>query len=263
MDQPDLFNLKNYTVVPSVEERPPQPTDWLDLVHGEEKSTLSDRLRQLLGEEVRVKFTNNRRRMVSWQRSRDRAGLELRAHRMFAHASDDVEVVTALAGLLSGCSEGRDRVRQFIRDNREQIEEPLLKMPAARRIVLRPVGELYDLREVHRTVNDAHFDGKSTAHVTWGRALRRGRPKTVNFGSYDRDKNVITISRRLNAADIPRSMIEFVMYHEILHEALGFGETASGRRVWHGAEFRRRERDFPQYAEARAFERERWGTKHG
>jgi len=206
-----------------------------------------------------VTFTNNRRSMATWRRYAD-GSLELRAHWMFMSAPDDV--VAALAGLLRKDALSRASLGEFIRENDHLVRAKTPRQGSAKRVVLRAVGCAVDLRDIHQHVNEAYFGGRSTAYVTWGRALRRRNPRRMNFGSYDSKRNVVTISRRLNEPDIHRYMVEFIMYHEILHESLGVGKTASGRRRIHGKEFRRLERQFPYYDKAVKYERERWGIVH-
>jgi hypothetical protein len=43
------------------------------------------------------------------------------------------------------------------------------------------------------------------------------------------------------------------VHHEMLHQAVPAKETG-GRRIVHGREFRRRERAYPDYTRARAWE---------
>ena len=40
-------------------------------------------------------------------------------------------------------------------------------------------------------------------------------------GYYDPHSNTITINRRFDTADTPRVLVEYVMYHEMLHQHLG------------------------------------------
>jgi hypothetical protein len=44
-----------------------------------------------------------------------------------------------------------------------------------------------------------------------------------------------------------------VVFHEMLHQAVPARE-ANGRRIVHGPEFRRRERAYPEFARAKAWE---------
>ena len=260
MKQPDLFD----TEPAAAEPRQDAPGEAGSAAPLDQTLNLRDwrqRLAKLCNAHVSVTFTENRRSMVSWRRL-DHGKLALRAHSMFMAAPDDV--VTALAGLLSRDDAARTRIGEYVQKNRHLIGPKMPRDPLqpAQRVVLRAVGARYDLRDLHRDVNDAYFQGRSQAHVTWGRPLRKKAPRHLNFGTYDSKINVITISRRLNDPDIPRYMVEFIMYHEILHELLGVQEKPSGRRDVHSKEFRRLERQFPHYGKAVAFERERWGVEH-
>ena len=46
-----------------------------------------------------------------------------------------------------------------------------------------------------------------------------------------------------------------VVFHEMLHQVIPIVER-NGRRVVHGAEFRRRERQYPEYERAKRWEEE-------
>lgn len=57
------------------------------------------------------------------------------------------------------------------------------------------------------------------------------------------------ISRTLDAADIPPFVVDFVMYHEVLHKAHGL--RWSGQRGYaHTVDFYRDEKRFRQFAQA-------------
>ncbi len=59
------------------------------------------------------------------------------------------------------------------------------------------------------------------------------------------------ISRTLDYADVPAFVIDFVMYHELLHKKLGVA-WRNGRRAVHTPAFRREENRFEQYTAAEA-----------
>jgi hypothetical protein len=78
----------------------------------------------------------------------------------------------------------------------------------------------------------------------------------VQFGSYDIHLDTIRIHPVLDDPRVPLAFTHFVVYHEMLHAALGVREGPGGRCIHHGADFRERERAFPLYAEAIRWERE-------
>jgi hypothetical protein len=69
----------------------------------------------------------------------------------------------------------------------------------------------------------------------------------------------VRIHPRLDAADVPRFFVEFIVYHEMLHAARGQEGERNGRRVVHSKEFRAAERNFAQYKEAIEWEKKNLG----
>ncbi len=240
MKQPDLFNH------PESSETP------LEKDAESSRQALKIHLQGLMEKPVNVKITDNRRIMVSW--SPESSGtLNLRAHRIFLTAPP--HVVEALAGMTVKVPGAREVLHRFIGENCHKIRRPRRTRP------LRPVGVLFDLRSIHEHLNRRFFGGKSKARVTWGAPIRRRRVRRMRFGTYDYETGIITLNQRLNAPDIPRYMVEFVMYHEMLHEMLGADVSRSGRRRVHTRRFRELEKAFPEYDKAMAFQKKRWGLK--
>ncbi len=257
MKQLDFYNSADTaTVTPS---QAPTPVPGAAEPRRDQDEGLQEQFsRQLsssLGLPLHLVCTENQHRMLSWRR--EAGHLYVRMHHRFLHAP--ALVVKAIADLIHGKSTGRQVVSDYIR-TRIRDGEP---RPARRRaLVLRPVGVEHDLREVHRTINARFFSGVSTARVTWGSRRVKPTARHLQFGNYNLVANVITINQRLNARHIPLYVIEFVMYHEILHELLGVRDGGAGRRRQvHPREFRRRERMFPQYHAAKAFWKEHWGVE--
>ena len=125
-----------------------------------------------------------------------------------------------------------------------------------RAVVLRHRGRHFDLKEIFDSLNGRHFDGEVRAFVTWGRKTRASlRSRSIHFGSYNWSRRVIRVHPDLDRGFVPRYFLESVIYHEMLHAHLGFSQGAGGRRSAHGAEFRRREREFPSHERAKAWER--------
>lgn len=74
----------------------------------------------------------------------------------------------------------------------------------------------------------------------------------MRFGSYLPAKRLIRIHPALDQAFVPQSFVEFIVYHELLHHVIP-PVRVNGRYQIHSAAFRRREREFPAYAEAIAW----------
>jgi len=85
-------------------------------------------------------------------------------------------------------------------------------------------------------VNNNYFFGLvETPNLRWG------QPTFRKLGSYDFHTDTITMSSIFTDET---ELLDYVMYHEILHKKLKF--TNSGSRSYHHtAEFRRKEKEFP------------------
>jgi hypothetical protein len=88
------------------------------------------------------------------------------------------------------------------------------------------------------------------------RAGRRRR--TVKTGVYLHEARVIRIHPTLDRPEVPEFYVAAVVFHEMLHQVVPVHER-NGRRVVHGAEFRRRERAYADYHRSREWERAHLG----
>ena len=108
-------------------------------------------------------------------------------------------------------------------------------------------GVHHDLGAAFERVNAAHFGGRlARPRLVWGRAFTMRK-----FGHYDRVHDTVMVSGSLDAAGVPDFVVEYIVYHELLHRELGV-DWRRGRRAAHTGEFRRAERRFPRLAEAEA-----------
>jgi hypothetical protein len=109
-------------------------------------------------------------------------------------------------------------------------------------------GRVYDLETVFDRVNTRYFGGHMPRpQLTWNATLS----KRI-FGHYQPAADTVMISITLDDPRVPKDIIEFVMYHELLHKKLGV-QIRKGRRYAHTQAFRDKEMLFHAYEEARAF----------
>jgi len=76
------------------------------------------------------------------------------------------------------------------------------------------------------------------------RRVAFGKHSYQILGKYDFNSDEITISSILKNADT--ELIDFVMYHEMLHKKHGFGSFL--KRSYHSRQFRQDEKRFPNYS---------------
>lgn len=198
-----------------------------------------------------VTLTDNRSRFLSARTARHRMlgrpRLALRLHWSFALAPD--EVLREIGAFLGERGERRRRALSTLRDYFDDVRDPVARQRSRRRVALDPHGEHHDLVALRDEVNRRYFGGRLEVPITWGREPTGRRQRSIHLGTYDFDRNLIRIHRRLDHPDVPRHVVASVVHHELLHAAMP-AETVRGRRRLHPPEFRRRERAFAHYREA-------------
>lgn len=178
---------------------------------------------------------------------RSAAGLRVTLHEGLLGAPP--EVLRAVVCVV--LRRGREDYQKIVRDY--AAGEDFLEIVAALELTTAAVedftrGCTYDLEQVFDRVNAAYFGGKiSRPKLLWNRIITRSR-----MGHYDLLRDAVMVSITLDAPSVPDYVIDFVMYHELLHKQLGVN-VVNGRRNAHTPEFRAAERRFRRYVEARAF----------
>lgn len=109
-------------------------------------------------------------------------------------------------------------------------------------------GQTQDLLAVFQRVNQTYFAGNlSPPHLVWS-----SRDTFRKFGHYEFETDTVMISRTLDRSDIPDLVLDYVMFHELLHKTLGYRQI-KGRRYAHTAEFQAQEKVFQGYQKARSY----------
>ncbi len=109
-------------------------------------------------------------------------------------------------------------------------------------------SEYHDLHAAFRRVNERYFDGDAPhPTIVWSK-----KRTYRTFGTHDAAFGMITLSRTLDDPQVPAFVVDYVLYHELLH-CIFKTTYENGRRQIHTDEFTQRETAFTRYAEA-----ERW-----
>lgn len=206
-----------------------------------------------LPECVDVVFTENRSTMISFRRRGGR--LAVRLHRMFRHA--DEPVLDALARFIGNRDARSSEVLDaFIAEHQQEVRA----RPARQGALDRPAkGRHHDLRAALARVGATYFGGSVDVGIGWGRAPSRGRPsrrrrsRSRALATYSYSERTIRVSPVLDSADVPEYVVDWIVYHEILHHVLPV-EEADGKRRYHTERFRLLERAFAEYDAAKAWE---------
>jgi hypothetical protein len=196
-------------------------------------------------------ITDNRFTMISVRRDRGPV-YRVRLHHMFVAAP--APVTRALARYISHNETQASRdLSRFIDDNQEAIRHARLRRPAA--LTVETLGEVHDLREIYDDLNSLYFNDQIDARITWGvRGGRRRRRTSIKMGSYSVEDRLIRIHPALDRRFVPRFFLEWIVYHEMLHQVHDI-PFVGGRRRFHTPEFLAQESNFEHFERARLWER--------
>ena len=139
------------------------------------------------------------------------------------------------------------RYRLFL--NRADVRRKmlLLRQIRGRKQVSPARGKHYDLEEIFQTLNQRYFHNLLAQPILgWSRT-----PSRTMLGHFDPAHNAIIISRIFDRVEAPRFLVEYIVYHEMLHLRHPV-EHRHTRRCVHTREFKEAERAFPRLAEAQA-----------
>lgn len=212
------------------------------------RRALSARLAALTRRHVELTITDNRCSLLHART--ENQTLFLRLHHMFLDAPD--RTVRALARYLArGDRKAGAVVDAFIQKNQGKVTSG----PPPHRI-LRTEGEVHDLEQLFSELNRTWFADALDVRVTWGRKTspRRSRRRSLRLGVYVFSDRLIRIHPVLDQDWVPEFFVRYVLFHEMLHVVTP-PEERGGRKAYHGPQFRKRERAYPDYQRAVEWER--------
>ena len=106
-------------------------------------------------------------------------------------------------------------------------------------------GNYYDLEQLFTKINREYFDNKMVKpRLTWNEISTKRK-----LGHYERTRDRVVISRTLDRQNVPRMIVELVLYHELLHKHLGV-QFVNGKFRAHTPDFRRSEQKYQHYQAA-------------
>ena len=105
--------------------------------------------------------------------------------------------------------------------------------------------------------NDEYFSNQIQAKIRWGRNIKSRNKSGFRYGSYDEQKKVIRIHPRLKQNFVPICVLELTIYHEMCHQ---YAPSYKRNGTWqsHHPEFKKKEREYKNFKEARKWEKHNW-----
>jgi len=183
--------------------------------------------------------------------------IRIRSGRVHVRISDvfktaPPEVVRALAFILVGRLLSRKSPKIYERIYRQYSFTPeivraseIARRHRGHKQISSARGKFYDLDKLFGRLNRRYFDGEmQKPELTWSQR----RTRRI-LGHHDPVHETITISKTLDAADVPEWFVEFILFHEMLHIKHP-ARLVNGRRRYHTNAFRADEQRFSRYQQA-------------
>ncbi len=144
--------------------------------------------------------------------------------------------------------EARDCYRAYVLAPAMRRRIDAVRRERGTKHLLTPRGKCYDLEKLFAGLNRNYFGGKLLPpRLGWSLV----RARTV-LGHYDSAHRTITVSRWLDSPSVPRYVVEYLVFHEMLH--MRFPTERKGTcRILHSPAFRVAEKQFPQFRQARRY----------
>ncbi len=137
---------------------------------------------------------------------------------------------------------------EYARSDRTRTRISSMRRSRVRLKHTAPQGKHYDLTALFDELNQKYFENLlQRPHIGWStRGWRR------QFGCYDPGPNQILLNRRMDVPGVPQFVVEYVLYHEMLH--VKHPTRRSGcSLISHSPQFRAEEKRFAHFDSARKF----------
>jgi len=140
------------------------------------------------------------------------------------------------------------RYRKYVASHEIVRKTHLVRQMRGRKRLRPARGLFYDLDAIFETLNTRFFHGlMARPRMSWSQTKTRRI-----LGHYDPAHNAIIISRIFDHFAVPAYVLEYIVYHEMLHLKHPV-KLRGSRRCVHSAEFQAEEKLFPHMTQANAF----------
>jgi predicted metal-dependent hydrolase len=140
------------------------------------------------------------------------------------------------------------RYRRYVSGQHMSQKAHLVRQMRGRKRIVSARGHAYDLEAIFEELNTRFFYGLlARPQLTWSSERARNR-----LGHYDPAHNAIVISHVFDHPRVPRYVVEYILFHEMLHLRHPV-KLRGSRRCVHPPEFQAEENTFPQLEQAKQF----------
>ncbi len=140
------------------------------------------------------------------------------------------------------------RYRRYVGSRAMSEKAHMVRQMRGRKRIESPVGNVYHLDDIFEELNTKFFYGLlARPNMTWSQNNARNL-----LGHYDPAHNAIVVSRVFDDVRVPRYVVEYIVYHEMLHLKHPV-KLKGSRRCVHSKQFQEEEKLFPHLDEAKKF----------
>lgn len=200
--------------------------------------TLQKNLERGAQNKIELKINDNRSTMLSVRWEPDCTKVSL--HRMFLEAPKNI-----MQDLACYVRQEQDNISPVVK---AFIEDKLKKFDYSHELDLRKLhtkGHVYNLQKIYDSLNQEYFNPPLNLKITWFGKSSKSKNR-LTFGLYHDPLKLIKINRLLDSPSIPSYLIEYVIYHEMLHHVCPSYYENGSHKV-HTREFKERELKFKYY----------------
>jgi len=177
------------------------------------------------------------RHTVEWNGIRVKA----KVSRLFSDAPVHILEIIALL-LLSRVY--KKKIDRQTRSMYNAYSKQLTYKRQTRKINYEPKGKYYNLSLIYKSLNIMYFNSElQITNIGWSK-----KNSYTRLGFFDKNRNLIVISKIFDSPHVPLRILQYLMYHEMLHARFP-EETVNNRRRIHTPQFRAEERKFPGFVE--------------
>lgn len=199
------------------------------------------RLQNMVGARLKIRINNNRSTMLHVRWKHDETLVSL--HHMFVKAPHSIQ--QAIASYIRREDDViAPHVMDYIDQNASLLDHSQMLQG------LETVGSTYNLQLLYQKLNKTYFANSLNLAITWfgedGIKVRSRRTLGIYYSMVD----LIKIHRLLDNPRVPLYVIEYVIYHEMVHAVSPAVKDERGRTCVHTKEFKELERNFLYFEEA-------------
>ena len=192
------------------------------------------------GRKLNLKINDNRSTMININWSTE--VIKASVHRMFLSAPDTIQndlkkyLIEPEAPVPPSITQYIDQMLPTY-DYSERIKEDSIRF----------IGRCFNLQSIYEEINQQYFNGSLLLKITWfGRDNYRPK-RQVDLGLFFDHMKLIKIHRILDDPKVPKEVIKFIIYHEMLHAVYPVEMDSKGRRIVHSKAFNEKEAQFESF----------------